>query len=163
MSPQLLEETFNRLDFDKELAFKFFVIFSMFEHALKVVGFRHVGPNDDVEPDWGAFARAINGQFNPNANPELSVAVAYLLNYPTKKQVFTHNQLTFALAPRPQNINDTEWLSLLIRRVRNNLFHGGKVNYDRHRDTFLIQFSLVILETWADCSPDIQGVMYNIH
>lgn len=163
MSPQILEEAFNRADFDRELAFKFFVIFSMFEHALKETGFRQVKPNGDVNPDWDAFARAINGQFNPNASPELNTAVNYFINHPVKKQVFRNNRLTFSQTPRPQNISDTEWLSLLIRRVRNNLFHGGKVNYDRPRDTLLIQFAIVILEEWAVFDHAVRTVIHQIH
>jgi hypothetical protein len=162
MSPQLLKETFNRMNFDRELAFKFFVIFSVFEHALKEAGFRRFVQNDSVEPDWDSFARSINGQFNPNLNPELSTAVNYLLNNPTKKQVFRNNRLTFTQTQRPQNISDEEWLSLLIRRVRNNLFHGGKVIYDRHRDTLLIQFSIIILESWAILNPDIRQGIQNV-
>lgn len=163
MSPQILEEAFNRTDFDRELAFKFFVIFSMFEHALKNTQFKKVSQNGTVEPDWDAFAQAINGQFNPNASPELNTAVNYFMNHPVKKQVFTNNQLTFIVTPRDQNISDAEWLSLLIRRVRNNLFHGGKVNYDRHRDTLLIQFAIVILESWAVLDHDVRTAIHQIH
>jgi hypothetical protein len=161
MSPQLLEETFLRIDFDRELTFKFFVVFSLFEHAIKKAGFRNIGKNDSVEPDWDSFSRSINGQFNPNLNPELSNAVNYLLDNPTKKQVFRNNHLTFIQTKRPK-ISDTEWLSLLIRRVRNNLFHGGKVNYDRHRDTLLIQFSIIILESWAILNPDVMQEIHNV-
>ena len=158
MSPQILEEAFNRADFDRELAFKFFVIFSMFEHALKETGFRHVGRNGDVHPDWDAFARSINDEFNVNNPPELKTAVEYFLNHPPKKQVFT-GHLEFKKTDRLEGISDTEWLSLMIRRVRNNLFHGGKVNYDRHRDTLLIQFAIIILESWAVCNRNVQRVI----
>lgn len=161
MSPQLLEETFSRMDFDRELAFKFFVVFSLFEHALKEAGFRSVGQNDSVEPSWESFAQSINGQFDPSADPELCTAVSYLLGNPTKKQVFRNNRLTFIETQRP-NVSDTEWLSLLIRRVRNNLFHGGKVSYDRHRDTLLIQFSIIILESWATLNPTVRQAIYNV-
>lgn len=163
MSPQILEDAFNRADFDRELAFKFFVLFSMFEHALKNTQFKTVSQNGTVEPNWDAFAQAIDGQFNANASPELNTAVNYFINHPVKKQVFRNNQLTFSQTPRPQNITDTEWLSLLIRRVRNNLFHGGKVNYDRPRDTLLIQFAIVILESWAVLDPNVEMTIHQIH
>lgn len=163
MSPQILEEAFNRADFDRELAFKFFVIFSMFEHALKEAGFRHVGRNGDVHPDWDVFARSINDGFDANNPPELKAAIEYFLNHPPKKQVFRDSRLEFEETDRIEGISDTEWLSLLIRRVRNNLFHGGKVNYDRHRDTLLIQFAIVILESWAICDPNVEMAIHQIH
>lgn len=164
MSPQILERAFSRSDFDRDLVFRFFVIFSMFEYALKEAGFRHIDPrNDEIQPDWVAFARAIDGQFNRQADPELSVAVDYFLNHPTKKQVFRNNQIAFAQTQRPPNTSDTEWLSVLVRRVRNNLFHGGKVNYDRHRDTLLIQFSIVILESWAVLDQNVEMALHHIH
>lgn len=155
MSPQLLEETFNRMDFDRELVFKFFVVFSVFEHALKDVGFRRVGQNDGVEPDWDDFAISIEGQFDPNDNPELLTAVNYLLNNPPRREVFRNHGLTFASTQQP-NIGRAQLLSLHIRRIRNNLFHGGKVNYDRYRDTLLIHFSIIILESWAILNSDIR-------
>jgi hypothetical protein len=159
MSPQVLQNAFDRVNFDRELVFKFFTIFSLFEHALKQAGFTRVNPNGDVYPNWDTFAHAIDAQFNIQANPELLTAVNYFVNHPTKKQVFTNNQLNFVLTQRPPNTSDTEWLATLIRRVRNNLFHGGKFKYDRYRDTLLIQFSIVILEAWAELNPDVQMVL----
>lgn len=162
MSPQILENAFNRVDFDRELVFKFFITFSLFEYALKEVGFRQPVKNDDAQPDWDSFARAISGEFDAQVSPELSTAVEYFFRHPTQKQVVREDHLTFIQTRRPNKISDTEWLSILIRRVRNNLFHGGKFRYDRHRDTLLIQFSIVILESWAECRPDVNMVLQNI-
>lgn len=163
MSPQILEEAFNRADFDRELVFKFFVMFSMFEHALKEAGFRQVKRNGDIQPDWDAFARSINDGFDADNPPELKSAVEYFLNHPPKKQVFRDRRLEFGETDRAEGISDIEWLSLLIRRVRNNLFHGGKVNYDRHRDTLLIQFAIVILESWAEYDQNVEMTIRQIH
>ena len=161
MSPQILEKTFKRADFDRELAFKFFFIFSMFEHALKETGFRQVAPNGDVNPDWDTFARSISVRFNASETPEINTAVNYFLNNPPMKQVFKNNRLDFEPTMR-QNISDTEWLSILIRRVRNNLFHGGKANYQRHRDTLLIQFAIIILEYWVVLDQNVETVIKQI-
>jgi hypothetical protein len=51
------------------------------------------------------------------------------------------------------------WLSVLIRGVRNNLFHGGKIRYDRPRDTELIENCLIILEAWAHLHPGVESAL----
>jgi len=162
MSPQVLDDAFNRVSFDRELVFKFFIAFSLVEKALKQTSFRRVDPGGDVHPNWEVFSQTIDGNVNYQANPQLATAVAYLLQHPPGKQVWRNNQLAFEQTQRPPGLSDTEWLSLLVRRVRNNLFHGSKFSFDRHRDTLLIQFSLVILEEWALCHPDILVILQSI-
>lgn len=166
MSPQILEEAFNRVDFDRGLVFQFFISFSLFEKALKENGFHQVGRNDDIQPDWKSFATTIDGQFTSILNspnqPELVTAFQYLLSHPPNKQVIHGGHIQFDQTLRPQNMSDTVWLSVLIKQVRNNLFHGGKFCYVRPRDTLLLQFSLIILEEWANCHPDIQNFFLNI-
>ena len=166
MSPQILEDAFRRVDFDRELVYQFFITFSLFEKALKDFGFRQVLRNDDIQPDWESYATTIDGQFtsilnSPNHH-ELITAVNYFLNHPPKKQVFQNAHIRLSQTRRSQGMSDSVWLSVLIRRVRNNLFHGGKFSYDRPRDTLLLQFSLIILEVWANCHPDIQQFFLNI-
>lgn len=49
-----------------------------------------------------------------------------------------------------------------MRRVRNNLFHGGKLRYERPRDPELIQCSLIILEAWSHCNSEVERVLGSI-
>ena len=63
----------------------------------------------------------------------------------------------------PNNrMSEVEKLLLLIRRVRNNLFHGGKfdieVHEKRERTTKLLKYGLIILE---QCLNTNQDVKYN--
>lgn len=162
MNIPYLDELYGRVDFDRELVFQFFTVFSLFEYALKGTGFCLPGRSDEAQPNWAGFATAIQPQFNPQATPELANSVSYMLNRPVMRQEIRSGRLTFMPRMRPQNMNDVEWLSILIRGVRNNLFHGGKFRYDRPRDTELIQHSLIILEAWAQCHPDVDQALRNI-
>jgi len=162
MSTPFLDNVYLRVDFDRELVFKFFTVFSLFEYALKNAGFCIPGRRNGAQPDWEDFAQRIRQQFNPNTTPELSAAVNYMLNRPVLKQVIRNNSLTFVQRKRPQHLSDVEWLSVLIRGVRNNLFHGGKFRYDRPRDPKLIQHSMVILEAWAQCNDDVKRLLEKV-
>lgn len=140
---------------------EFFIFFSRFEYALKSSGFlRSAGQN--AEPDWREFAKAIDCAFLRKVSEQehLTRAVDYLRNYAPKKQVVdkgTHGakpRLTWKGITVPQ---DTSGLLVLVRRVRNNLFHGGKFCgghlKDAARDAKLLSNSVVILEAClATCS-----------
>lgn len=152
MSTPFLDSVYEQVDFDRELVFKFFIVFSLFEYALKRARFRN--ESGDVMPDWEKFAREIENRFDRQASPEIEEAVDYLLNKPPKRQV-VNGTLIWQERTRPTGKTDYEWLSLIIRAVRNNLFHGGKFIYERPRDTLLIQHSLTILEAWAQADNRI--------
>ena len=156
MSTPFLDEVYARVDFDRELVFKFFTVFSLFEYALKRAGFARTGGSNEAQPDWDRFAISIHSRFNQNQTPELAVAVQYMLDRPVMKQVVEDRIIGFEPRARRPNQNDCVWLSVLIRGVRNNLVHGGKFRYDRPRDPDLIEYSLVILESWAQLHPDVE-------
>ncbi len=161
MKTPFLDQVYEQVDFDRELVFKFFTVFSLFEYALKNAGFFDERRGGEAQPDWEGFAYAIHSKFNPQAIPELATAVTYMLSRPVKKQMANKNTLVFVPRIRPPTMNDTVWLSVLIRGVRNNLFHGGKFRYEHPRDAELIESCFVILETWAHCHPSVEQVLRN--
>lgn len=162
MNTPFLDEVYNRVDFDRELVFKFFTVFSLFEYALKNTQYKHLR-NGMVEANWELFVNNIPS-FHIIPRSELEEAVNYLINHPPKKQILdANNHLTFENnVIRPNGLPDLVWLSRLIRRIRNNLFHGGKFRYDRPRDPELIQYSLVLLESWSQCNNDVKRILENI-
>jgi hypothetical protein len=162
MKTPFLDQVYEQVDFDRDLVFKFFTVFSLFEYALKKTGFCDEGRGGDVQADWRSFALEIHPLFKPASTPELNEAVEYMGNRPVKKQVFRDDLLTFVPRQHPRNINETVWLSILIRGVRNNLFHGGKYRFDRPRDPDLINWSLTILESWARLHPDVERELINV-
>jgi len=159
MSTPFLDGIYKRVDFDRELVFRFFIVFSLFEYALKTTGFR-TGNEEGVEADWNLFAREIHNTFNPSATPELEESVKYLLEHPTKKQIIRDNNLLFV---NTGVVNHrTIWLATIIKRTRNNLFHGGKFRYQFERDSLLIVHSLNILEAWSLCNNEVKMALENI-
>src|SRR5688572_11276299 len=162
MNTPFLDKVYEQVDFDRDLVFKFFTIFTLFEYALKNTGFCFVGRNGEAQPDWEGFAYRIHGQFDPQGTPELVTAVNYMLNRPVMKQVVDHSALVFIRRLRPPGMNDTVWLAVLIRGVRNNLFHGGKWEFDPTRDPKLLSHSLTILEVWAQLNPDVERELLDV-
>jgi hypothetical protein len=159
MNTPFLDQIYAQVDFDRELVFKFFTVFTLFEYALKNSGFSFEGRSGEAQPNWEGFAYAIHSKFNDQVSPELADAASYMLKQPVKKQVLNKNTPVFIKRVRPPTMNETVWLSVLVRGVRNNLFHGGKIRYDRPRDTELIERSLVILENWAHLHPDVERAL----
>ena len=159
MNTPFLDHVYEQVDFDRDLVLKFFTMFSLFEYALKNAGFCYERRGGEAQADWEGFAHKIHGQFNPTASAEIHTAVDYMLNNPVKKQVTDQNALVFIKRFRPPGMNDTVWLSVLIRGVRNNLFHGAKFRYERPRDAERIEHSLVILEAWAQLHPDVERAL----
>lgn len=134
-----------------ELAFNFFKLFAQYEYALKTMQYARSGRSDQVEPEWDRFANEIGRLVLANANSEIQDAINYLFDHPPKKQILQQGVLSW------QAMNTTERSPQIlfshIRRVRNNLYHGGKFNgrwFDPDRSEELISKSLVVLRTLQD-------------
>ncbi len=139
-----------------DLASEFFRVFAQFEYCLKVTGYCVAGPGDVANPDWKRFSRelpSLTGQ----AAADVVEAIAYMLGHPPKKQVYVDDALQWRIvAPQAQNENDL--IFLYVRRVRNNLFHGGKFNgrfFDPERSRELLECSITILMTAIIMSPSM--------
>src|SRR5438105_6143516 len=107
------------------LAAELFRTFARFEYALKAVGY-HMG-DGRAAPNWRAFAESIPVAFDDPQDPDLKAAVAYILEHPPRKQVVANGVLAWSGEP-PQTDLLSDRILLYVRRVRNNLFHGGKFN-----------------------------------
>ena len=130
------------------LAVQMFRQFSRFEYALKAAG--HHPKGGDAQADWADFAAVINHAFQERlgADGELREAVDYLMDHPPKKQRVIANSLVWKTVPAG-GASRTDDLLIYVRRVRNNLFHGGKYSrgwIDPERSEPLIRHSLTVLE-----------------
>ncbi|MGC0153260.1 hypothetical protein ACPRNU_12430 [Chromobacterium vaccinii] len=104
------------------LAFRFFKLFARFEYALKAAGYvkaRH----GCAEADWGAFQGVTNVTLI-DLRCQRGESVTYLLENPPKHQRCGENRTLFWEAAGGGE--DMDSLLNHIKRVRNNLFHGGK-------------------------------------
>ncbi len=139
-----------------KLAGDFFRLFSRFEYALKANGY--LVPNrNDATPDWERFATEIHDAFSHLEDGDVKKAVAFLLAEPPKKQVNKDGQIEWDLSP-PRSKNETHLVLLYVRRVRNNLFHGGKFNgkwFAPERSGPLIEASVKILRACLGLSSGV--------
>ena len=143
------------------LVFEFFIAFSRFECALlNTIEFatRH---NNKTVPNWDKFISTIKDSFNQNRTNELNKAIEYIITNPPKIHQLENDQLVWL----PRNINHNTplitQLSLHIRTIRNNLFHGGKFNGvyepDVSRNYRLIRSSLIILNEWLSLNESVKN------
>ncbi|WP_051230760.1 hypothetical protein [Epilithonimonas caeni] len=147
----------------KELIFLFMITFSRFECALKESSFHNHSP-ERLEVNWDLFIKSIQDQFNPDITTELKNAVNYIINHPPKIQIYDNNcvlwkQRVFSNEPLIKK------LSICIRTVRNNLFHGGKFNgtfkEDERRNYKLLHNSIIIFNDWLNLNDVVKENFQN--
>ncbi len=146
---------------DQCLVMTFFSDFSRFEYALKEAGY--VKRNEqygNAETDWRKFRRAIRHSYNPEMNPEVADAVKYLFSEPPRSHAVDSGSLTWEDLERKDYQTDVDWLLLLVKTVRNNLFHGSKSVYhseeELDRDAQLLKSSLVVLRAFINWNPKVK-------
>lgn len=147
----------------------FFVVFFRFEYALKKAGFINQGKQNKVLANWDQFISNIRKEFESiDSYPDIvSDSISYIMNHPPNIQVLDNGRLIWK--PRSEINNETPLihnLSLRIRDIRNNLFHGGKYRlYDNRnptRDVRLIKSALVILDYWLEMNKDVNKFFFKI-
>lgn len=148
------EEPLNRL------ASELFRTFSRMEYSLKATGFFCGG--SEAKADWRRFASSIEAKLSNPDTDELREAIEYILHNPPKKQVTKDNLLAWSDAPPDAN-SKADLILLYVRRVRNNLFHGGKFNgrwFAPERSHELLRCSLIILRACLEAAPQVAAA-YN--
>ena len=161
----------NGTERDINLYFKFFAVFSRFEYALKKAGF--VGGDDKkLWVNWNEFAKKYAKKFNEAVSETQNVkkAVDFFKNAPPRKQIlkgktdldWAHSQKDLKIR-RGDKEPSLQWLTEMVRRVRNNLFHGGKKMIEsRERDRKLIENSLTLICCWLDMDERVKDYFWNL-
>ncbi len=150
-----------------KLICEIFVTFSRMEFALKETGYASGGGNR-VSVNWCKFAEENSEFFNSRlgSDEKFKSAVEYLRSKPPKKQVLEEGTLGFIEQDGNNNQTEAQKTIRMVRRVRNNLFHGGKYliggEKDRERDRKLVRHSLIILKHCATLDRDVNDVMSRI-
>ena len=137
----------------------FFIMFSRFEYALKTTTFAR-NSNGRVVANWESFVASIRNDFDKEKNANIKSAVDFLLDYPPKTQQLLDNNLCFQDDELQDNVPEINKLDVYIRRIRNNLFHGGKIyGYfdDGLRNPQLLKFAMIILEEWLELSEGVKN------
>jgi hypothetical protein len=103
-----------------ELLLRFFMTFARFEYALKASGHVRAGENGAAKANWHAVEAALG----TDDRTAVVAKAGVLLKDPPRRQVLTDGcfdwQTAGSAGGEPQN------LVTAVKRVRNNLFHGGK-------------------------------------
>ncbi len=144
-----------------QLAFQFFKVFAQCEYALKAMGFgRAARGGDAAEADWDRFANDIGVLLLQETQEDVVAVRTYLLTEPPKRQVWIDGVVKWAMVSN--NDRSAQMLFGHIRRVRNNLYHGGKFHAewiapDRSRE--LMSKSLLLLEHLAASNEELDHAM----
>lgn len=141
-----------------QLSIEMFKTFARFEYALKAAGF-HKG-DGKADPDWQAFALSIDSALVNPQTPELKAAIDYITQQPPMKQVIKDGLLEWDSSIPTNAKSQGDLILLYVRRVRNNLFHGGKFNghwFAPQRSKELLQNSLTILQVCLNESPQVKN------
>ena len=137
---------------------EFFVTFSRFEYALKRSGYlRSVKEGAKAEPGWDKCASDLGEAFFTQIYE--STQVTELFKRPPRKQVVQNGEIRWK---ETEQINTVKDLFVAIRKIRNNLFHGGKYPTgpieEAARNKKLLSGTLWVLEQALEKSPEVNRV-----
>jgi hypothetical protein len=143
-----MNRIFPHMPIPEPLTLEFLGTFARCEYALKCSGYAK-GDAKAVEANWDSFAKDIDWHFQRVKDEPFRKAVEFLLTEPPRKQVLSEGRLAWKDSPPDAKQRKSQQTLLMVRRVRNNLFHGAKVwspEYDnRRRDIKLLESGLVVL------------------
>lgn len=133
---------------------EFFRIFARFEFALKMAGFGAMR-GERVEINWNQFANSnhIGKPFFSYVKEENLCPI--IIANPPKAELIEDGQYGFK--EEISAINSVQELFGAVRRVRNNLFHGGKYfDEDDERNRILLAESITVLLCAAQCHSEVK-------
>lgn len=145
---------------NRNITYDFFATFSRFEFSLKHSGFAKGDQKRNAMANWDKFAIEHNELFQNELKLDnkniLIEAVNYLFENPPRKLKFEKGQLKW----QERNIQrrTLEELLIIVRAIRNNLFHGSKnlVIFDEPtRDSKLISSGLIVLNECLNLNNDL--------
>lgn len=144
-----------------QLAFRFFKLFAQCEYALKAMGYGRAVNAGLAEADWDRFANEIGVALLQDPGQDIASARTYLLEHPPKRQVWVNGSVEWAAVPNTER--SAQILFAHIRRVRNNLYHGGKFNgrwIDPDRSEELISKSLLLLQRLVNTNAPFREAIH---
>ena len=143
-------------------AIAFFVVFSRFEYALKCSGY--VKNKFRAEANWDRFSKTLGDSFFKQVKN--SKIAETLLKKPPQKQIIKNGKLDWEASSKITSVHE---LFVMIRQVRNNLFHGGKfphpkgpVPQDPEREKALLIEAQNVLEKALEDCPKLESVFFGL-
>ncbi|WP_233938999.1 hypothetical protein [Rhizobium leguminosarum] len=120
---------------------------------MKMTGFAHMR-RDCVDIDWDRFANSapIGRQFFAHIRDH-NICPTILAEPPKSDYI---EQGRYGFADHVNSPSCAQELFGAVRRVRNNLFHGGKYFDDDHRrNRLLVKETIAVLLLAAEWNPDV--------
>lgn len=161
----------EELGIDRDLVFKFTLVYSRFEYALKKSRKYATTTNGKVSADICSFANDHDDQFNHDLGyaDSMGDVVKYLESNPPRKQVLRDGELGWDEIERKEENGERRlrWLLRTVRTARNNLFHGGKfrdgVVEDPSRDSQLLECGIRLIEFCVELNEEVQEYYKRTH
>ncbi|MBP2489003.1 hypothetical protein JOH50_004730 [Rhizobium leguminosarum] len=127
------------------MAVEFFALFSRLEFALLASGYSGGEEGENAWVIWDSFAQDLHSSFFREARDDPSLSI--LFEEPARKLVrHANGGCVFQDCAAPK---DAAELIVQVRRIRNNLFHGSKVNF-QERDSQLVHAAIGVLRQLLD-------------
>jgi hypothetical protein len=137
-------------------AIEFFALFARLEYALKAEGM-WIKAGSNVSVDWSALETKKELLDLIDAL-EADKTARYLLLHPPKKQRIVDGKLGWST--QPPSITTVTELSIMVRRVRNNLFHGSKGSAATERDRNLLEAGTASIREIVRRLPAVEQRFY---
>lgn len=151
---------FYQMHIPPQLAEEFLHTFTRMEYALKASGDFADGGDTRVQAAWDRFANDIDTAFRSIADNQFQAAVDLLLTEPARRQILTG----FSPLVLDPNATKAQRTLLVVRTVRNNVVHGGKIQPEGEneagRNERLVASSLTVLEHAKELNNKVREKFY---
>ena len=115
-----------------------------------------------AEANWTEFARSVETLVANPSTPEMKEAIEFILSAPPKKQFIAGGMIEWRDI-QPSTNSKADALFQYVRRIRNNLFHGGKFNghwFALERSERLMKAGLVVLRQSIEAQPQVSEAFH---
>jgi hypothetical protein len=150
-----------------QLILEFFEKFARFEAAMKESEFCTGGESKPAKPDWTKFDTELAGNLGAHVNGSkkaLVEAMKFFLGQPPEVQISRNRKAVFE---RKALIGKTDGAMVLcaVRRVRNNLFHGGKHtdHSPEEHDQTLLRHAITVLDAAAALDHGLNAIYVGLY
>lgn len=153
-----MKSPFDELEIDRDLVCNFFAVFSRFEYAMKATRYCRSDRYRNAVPNWRLLREILGEPIELDLQGNAVVLVDYLISEPPQVQKYEQGSAIFRAVPL-SGTRRGEWAIDAAKRVRNNLFHGGKhtPHSTAERDTRLILAALVVLDACLQADADLRA------
>jgi len=153
-----MKSPFDDLQIDPAEVCEFFSVFARFEYAMKATRYCDSDRYGNAMPDWRSLEADLGGLIGELQVPVIDEAIAYLLDEPPQVQKVVDRHPQFQAVPLDGETSGAKAIEA-AKRVRNNLFHGGKhtPHSPPERDTRLLRAASVILDACLIADPALNA------